>query len=47
MMKNTTVRLEAMLAGENWKTARDLATELKYLEGIETAAKERLEKLGI
>ncbi|KLO14451.1 Co-chaperone Hsc20 [Schizopora paradoxa] len=45
-MEETTARLEAMLAGENWETARNLTTELKYLEGIETAAKERSEKLS-
>lgn len=45
-MKETVSRLETVLAEEKWETARDIATELKYLEGIETAAKERLDKLS-
>lgn len=44
-MKETVSRLEKLLAEEEWESARDVTTELKYLEGIESAAKDRVEKV--
>jgi len=42
-LEETMTRLHRLLSQEDWEKARDVVTEMKYLEGIKTAAKEKLE----
>lgn len=45
-IQETTDVIENLISDKNWEDARDAVVKLKYLEGIETAAKDKWHELS-